>query len=63
MPFESVKAPTKSITVIESPLEGNNLEALNNKEPVDPDEGWMVFESKEAHKRREWPLPRLSGKK
>lgn len=42
---DSVNAPTKMIMVREGPLEGNELEASNNEELADLDEGWTMVKS------------------
>lgn len=62
-PAELVKAFADPVTVRESSLEGNYLEAPNNEELVDPDEGWTIFKSKGAPKRREWAIAKVTRRK
>lgn len=45
------------------PLEGNGLEALDNGELGNPDEGWMRFQSKDSWKGREWANAKVANKK
>lgn len=39
-------------------FKGCDFEPLDEKEPTDPDEEWMLFASTTTKKRRKWPMPR-----